>query len=407
MHLKAGEIRSSLEKIRADGPAECVLFSSEERTEFYKSGSDAGPPAETLMRLLLSGKNEDFPLQSSHFFSYTGSAAIEHLFRVSAGLDSMIVGESEDITALREAIAIARETQCSGLLLDHVFEAALQSHTQVHEETHLAEGAVSVAHAAIELAQRIFDDLRTRNALMLGIGETAQMTAKLLHKQGIGSLMVTHKTPGRAESLATAVNGVIVPFETFRAQLLNSDIIISSVQSALHLLTSKDIKGVQRGRSGRTLFMVDCGIPRNIDPFAGELENVFLYDVDMLNAMVSENIARRRTHIPRAEEVVREQLQKLQTWYSSLESTASTVTLNDFIERIRAEEVSKEMPKFKPHDRPLVDELTKRIARRIADLPEEYLRGEPESEHPERLRTGPRQKLFGPDTGKKDSSENQ
>jgi len=404
--MKAGEIRSSLPKVRALGPTECVLFSSEDRTELYVSGNETDLSPESLIRLLMSEKGGDLQLQSSHFFSFSGSDAAAHLLRVSAGLDSMIVGESESITALQEGIAIARETQSSGLLLDRLFGASLQTYAQVHHETQIADGAVSVAHAAIELAQRIFDDLGTRNALVLGAGETAQMTAKLLRTRGIGSLIISNKTPGRAESIAAAVNGNVVPFESFRLHLPKSDIVISSVQSELHLLTSKDIKGVQRSRYGRTLFLIDCGIPKNIDPFAGELENVFLYDIDMLNVMVSENIARRQTHVPRAEVVVREQLLELLTWYSSLDSSPTIDALNDAIERIRAEEVAKEIHEFKTQDRKLVEELTKRITRRIAELPAEYLKSTPERKLPERLQQASVvRKLFGLDPGKSESSE--
>ena len=270
------------------------------------------------------------------------------------------------------------------------------------------DGAISVSSAAVELAQRIFDDLTQRRALIIGAGETAQMTARLLHAKGIGSLAITHKNPERASQLAATVGGTTIPFDAFRELLPGIDIIIASLQSEPHILTSRSIKEVGKSRHGQTLFLIDCGIPHNIDPFAGELENVFLYDLDTLNLMVSESIAQRRAHAPDVEAIVQEELKRLLSWYSSLETSPTVEALGKVIEKIRSEEVAREIHRFKSQDRKVVDDLTKRITERIVQIPAEHLKMGREGRLPDRLQNVSLvRKLFGLDSREDDPSDKQ
>jgi glutamyl-tRNA reductase len=405
VQFSAGEIRSALPRLRALGLSECVLFSSLERTELYAAGSEALPSVDQLVQFLSSEKSGEHPIPAKSFFSLKGGDAVEHLLRVATGLDSMIIGDTDALTAINEGYAIARETGAAGFLLQRLFSTARSAREKAKDQTLISEGSISVSSAAVELAQRIFDDLTGRRALVIGAGETAQTTARLLQAQGIGTLTITHKNPDRASQLAASVGGNTVPYETFRTLLPTVDIIVASLQSEPHVLTSRDIKEVGKSRRGQTLFLIDCGIPHNIDPFAGELENVFLYDLDALNMMVSENIARRRAHAPDVEAIARVELERLLIWYSSLESFPTIDALSDVIEKIRAEEVAKEIHRFKSGDRKIVDDLTKRIADRILSIPAEHLKRDREDRLPDRLQNVSLvRKLFGLDSDKSDAS---
>lgn len=406
LQFSPAEIRAVLPRIHALGLSECVLFSSVDRTELYAAGSESAPPIEPLTKFLTSEKGGANGISERSFFSLKGGDAAEHLLRVATGLDSVIVGDMGTLPAIKEGYLIAREAGTTGFLLDQVFAATLSAHDQATSQTLIAEGAVSVSSAAIELAQRMFDDLTQRRALIIGAGETAQTTAKLLRAQGIGSLAITHKNPERASQLASSAGGHAVPIATFRELLPKIDIIIASLQSEHHVLTSRDIKEVEKSRHGQTLFLIDCGIPHNIDPFAGELENVFLYDLDMLNVMVSENIAQRRAHAPDVEAIVRAELKRLLTWHSSLESSPTIKALSEVIEKIRSEEVSREIHRFKSQDRKAVEELTKRITDRIVQIPAEHLTSGREGRLLDRLQNVSLvRKLFGLDARANDSSD--
>jgi glutamyl-tRNA reductase len=406
LRFSADDIRSALPRIRALGLSECVLFSTDHRTELYVTSDEGSPPIDSVVNFLAMEKTGEASVPAKSFFTVKGTEAAEHLLRVSTGLESMIVGDTEIFGALKEGFAIARESGTVGFLLDRLFTVAWRAHKLAKDQTLISEGAISVSEAAVELAQRIFDDLTEKRALIVGAGETAQLTAKQLQARGIRSLIITHRNAERAENLASLVGGVTVAFETLREQLPKIDIIVASLQSELHVLTSKDIREIEKSRHGRTLFLIDCGVPHNIDPFAGELENVFLYDLDTLNAMVSENIAQRRTHLPAVETMILDEVKGLVTWYASLESSPTIEALKLLMEKIRTDEIAKEIHRFKPQDRKAIDELTKRITDRIVQIPAEHLKTGRESRLPNRHQSvNLVRRLFGLDAGEKDTPD--
>lgn len=402
LQLSKEEITGALRQMRAVGYPECVLFSADDRTEVYAVGEEDIPRTEALVESLRSIQRpgENIPLH--HFYSLAGQKAAEHLLRVSTGLESMIVGDVDIITQIEEGLAFANHSGTSGVLTAGLFRSASDICRRVQHETLIAEGAISVSRAAVELAERIFDDLTTKKALIVGTGETAQATARQLLRQGIGSLALTNRDRDRAAHIASSLQAATVPFESFRDHLAEIDIVIFSLQSEPFLLTTKDIRDVGRSRQGQPLFLIDCGIPHNVDPLAAELENVFLYDLDTLNKMVGENITQRRLQVPKVESIVREETELLLRWYASLEATPTIAALTELIEQIRTEEVERDVRRLKPADRALVDALTKRITGRILQLPASHLRTGQENKLPDRLeKLSIVRKLFGLDPEKK------
>jgi len=397
------EIRAALPHLRSLGFSECVLFSTCNRTEVYAFSDREDPQADVLIDFLQTQKQVKDTLPASHFFTHVASGAAEHLFRVAAGIDSMIVGDVQILAQVKEGYALAQESGTAGFFVNRLFQLAFHVGKRSRSESLISEGAISVSYAAVELAQRIFDDLSRKNALIIGAGETAQLTAKHLRGRGIGSLFITNRTAERAENLAKMVEGAAIPFDSFCDRLSEIDIIISSVQSDRHVLSAKDIKGIVKGRHRGTLFIIDLGVPRNIDPFAKEIENVFLYDLDNLNVMVSENIARRREEVPKIQAIIEAELGELARWHSSLEATPTIAALTELVERIRGEEVAKNLNRFEEKDRELLDIITKRIVNKVLHTPITNLRNGHDSSLSDRLqKISALRKLFGIDADLKE-----
>lgn len=403
--FSTAEIRAALPRIRSLGFSECVLFSSSNRTELYALSESGDPRIESLIDFLRTEKNAKDTVPAAHFFSHVSSGVAEHLFRVASGIDSMIVGDVQILAQVREGHALAQESGSAAFIMNKLFRSAFHVGKRAGSESLISEGAISVGTAAVELAQRIFDDLSNKKALIIGAGETAQLTAKHLLGKGIGSLFVTNSTSERAENLATMVGGMAIPFETFCERLGEIDIIISSVQSNRHVLSAKDIKQIDRGRHRGTLFVIDLGVPRNIDPFAKELENVFLYDLDSLNIMVSENITRRRAEVPKIQAIIAEEMAEFSRWHTSLETNPTIAALTELIERIRSEEVADTVSGFEAKDRERLEMVTKRIVKRILHTPITDLRDGHDSDLSDRLqKISIVRKIFGIDAEHKERS---
>jgi glutamyl-tRNA reductase len=246
------------------------------------------------------------------------------------------------------------------------------------------------------LAEKIFDDLHKKSALVIGAGETAELTATHLRGKEIGGLFITNRTQERAEQLAVKVQGTVIPFDIWFDKLPDVDIVISSVEVNRYILSAPDILRALKHYGSKTLFIIDIGVPRNIDPEVKNIENVFLYDLDTLNLMVEENLQKRRSEIPKVDVVIAEVLAELTHWYSSLEVNPTITALTHFMENIRQEELAKNINRFDAKDRELVELVTKRIINKIIHAPIVNLRGGQETSLAERLqKMSAIQKLFG------------
>jgi len=280
--------------------------------------------------------------------------------------------------------------------MNRLFQLAFRAGKRARTETEIGDGAVSVSYAAVELAEKIFDDLHKKSALVIGAGETAELTATHLRGKEIGKLFITNRTQERAEQLAEKVQGAVIPFNNWFDILPDVDIVISSVEVNRFVLAASDIQRTLKHYGSKILFIIDIGVPRNIDPEVKNIENVFLYDLDTLNLMVEENLQKRRAEIPKVEAVVTEVLAELTHWYSSLEVNPTITALTQFMENIRQEELAKNINRFAPKDRELVELVTKRMINKIIHAPIVNLRNGQETLLSERLhKMSAIQKLFG------------
>ncbi len=282
---------------------EALVLSTCNRVEIYGS-SERSVGTEEIMSALWETKTALD--ETDVFYRYDGEACARHLFRVVAGLDSMVIGETEILGQTKKAYEAARQTESAGPHLHRLFQRAFRVAKQVRSSTDVTRGAVSVGSVAVELAGRIFGDLRERAVLILGAGETSERTARALRSRGVTDLRVSNRSLDRGESLAAQVQGRAVPFENWTRQCHEVDILISSTSAEEPLLTPEILAPMLKGRADRPLFIIDIAVPRDVAPEVNDMEGVYLYDIDSLQSIADQSLAMRRQQTSAAEKIIAE-----------------------------------------------------------------------------------------------------
>jgi glutamyl-tRNA reductase len=374
------EIVSFLDVLKQKNIKEVVLVSTCNRTELYYSYKDELITNDPLWQTIVLQKNATDYIGSDNFYTLSSLNAVKHIFGVASGIDSMVLGDVQILNQMKEAFTIAQENHTAGLLLNRLFNTAFHVGKRARTETEIGDGAVSVSYAAAELASKIFEDMAKRSALLIGAGETGELTAKHLTSRNLGNLVIANRTRSRAVELATKLNGKVVDFDKILSELHHIDIVISSVESPTHVITAKDIRAAMKHRGNRPLFIIDIGVPRNIEHAANDIDNVFLHDIDDLNHIIDTNLSRRNAEIPKIQEIIFSELVRFKSWYDALEVTPTIQQLRDQFETIRSDEVKKHINHFSSDKHEEIEILTKRIVNKILHTPMVNLRngsGEP------------------------------
>ena len=297
-----------------------------------------------------------------------GIDAARHLFRVASGLDSLVVGEPQILGQVKDAYTLAAERRCTGPLLNKLFHAAFAAAKRVRSETALAEGAVSVGYAAVALARKIFGDLKGRTVLVVGAGEMGKLTAQHMRSQGIRKMLITSRTAAHAAALADAMDATAMPWEDLGGALVESDIVITATGYSLPILSRSYIEQTIRTRRHRPLFIIDIAVPRDVEPATGDLEQVFLYNIDDLQAVVQENLSRRTAETAQAETLLSEEVTRFGAWLDSREAIPTVVALRQRFESIRLSELRRLDPKLAslpPEARARVEEITRLVIEKL------------------------------------------
>ncbi len=314
---------------RASGCAEALVLSTCNRVEVY-AVAERPPTNETIAGCLLPGSTVE---DASAFYRHEGDECVQHLFRVACGLDSMVVGETEVLGQAKQAYAAARDSGGAGPLLHRLFQRAFRVAKQVRTHTDITRGAVSVGSVAVDLAVKIFGQLKQRKVLVLGAGETSERTARALVSRGVTDLRVTNRSIDRAEALAAVVGGRAVPFAGWEEQCREVDILISSTASAEPLLTREKLQPILRERWDRPLFIIDIAVPRDVAPDVNEMEGVFLYDIDSLRSIAEQSLTQRRQQVAAGEQIIAEHVADFGKWLrpdgDASQSASRLVPVND------------------------------------------------------------------------------
>ena len=370
-------LAAAIEALRQRNLArELVVLSTCNRAEIY-AGADSDAAAESCGRFIGEFNGVDWDALAPHLVIYRGPEAADHLFRVAAGLDSLVVGEPQILGQVKDAFSTAAELKSIGALTHRLFTTAFSVGKRVRSETGLGEGAVSVSYAAIALAKKIFGRLKGLNVLILGAGEMATLTATHLRAQEVGQLTIASRTLGSAETLARELGGRAVAWTAMPQALSGADIVVSATGSPDPVLSRGMVEEAMRRRRGRPLFLIDIALPRDVDPDAGGLDQVFLYNIDDLQGIVQENLARRSGEVSRAESIVREEVDRFRAWMQSRDVVPTVVALRQQFETIRKSELQRLEPKLTalpPEARARVDEITHLIVEKLLLAPTEQLK---------------------------------
>jgi len=357
---------------------EAVIVSTCNRAEIYAACDDAAETRQDITRFISEFTDVPASDVAPHIQDLVDVDAARHLFRVAAGLDSLVVGEPQILGQVKEAHTSATEEHTSGPILNRLFHSCFGVGKRVRTETGLGSGAVSVSFAAVALAKKIFGDLNGRNVAVIGAGEMGKLTALHMKTQGVHHMTIVSRTMAHAARTAQAIGGAsAAPWEELDAVLGAADIVISATGAAQPILTKAHVEAIMRPRRNRPLFIIDIALPRDVEAAAGEIEQVFLYNIDDLQATVRENLARRASEVTRAESIVEEEVGKFSAWFRSREAIPTVVALRlrfDAIGRAELERLDFKLSTLPPEARARVDEITHLIVEKLLLTPTEQLK---------------------------------
>lgn len=368
-------VPAALDRLASDGCDDAVLLSTCNRTEVYAVASDPTAMGERIIGCLADYRGVRRDDIDAALYVRTDADAARHLFRVAAGLDSLVVGEPEILGQVKDAYKIASESRGTGAVINRLFHGAFAIGKRVRTDTGLSEGAVSLSYAALTLARKIFGELASHHMVVLGAGEMARLCALHFHEH-VASTTIATRRQDRGHLLAAEVEGHVLAWDQRFDALGGADILVSATGSPDLVVHASDIKRAI-SRRGRPIFIVDLAVPRDIDPEVARLDEVFLYNIDDLRGIVQENLARRQDAVAKAEKLVNDEVS---TWYGWLRSRAAiptVVALRTRFERVRQAELDRLASKLAPlgpEARARVDEVTRLMVEKLLLTPTEQLK---------------------------------
>ncbi|HTS29745.1 MAG TPA: glutamyl-tRNA reductase [Bryobacteraceae bacterium] len=370
-----------------EGVTEAVILSTCNRVEITVTTEDQADPQSIVSSFLADRKAVGADSIEPYLYRHEGEAAIHHLFRVAASLDSMVVGEPQILGQLKGAYAAAKDCGAVCGWLDGLMARAFSVAKRVRSETGIGQMAVSVSYAAVELARKIFGSLSNRTIMIVGAGKMSELAARHLRRSGASHVFVTNRTHERAVEMAKLFQGTPVEYTRFVSMLPEVDIVITSSGAPHYILRKEDMHRIITARRNRPMFLIDIAVPRNIEPAVNEVDNVFLYDIDDLQEVVNANLRERMKEADHAETLVTEEVQRMMARLKVAEVTPTIVGLQEQLEAIRSSEIEKVRRKcgpFTPELEQAIEMLTRGIVNKIAHGPISELRnhaGRPEGAH--------------------------
>ncbi len=373
------ESAALLNRFRSDEMfREGILFSTCNRTEvLFIPHENQENPVEKMVETISSFKGIKSSEFQSALYIHKGEEAVRHIFRVAASLDSMMVGEPQILGQVKQAYRMAVECKTSGVLVNRMMHKAFSVAKRVRKETGIGDNAVSISYAAIELAHKIFSDLSTKTAMLLGAGEMAELAVEHLAANKVNHIYVANRTFKNAMALAKKFDGEAVRFEDRGQMLKDVDIIISSTGAQGYVLTRDQVKAAMKKRNHRTLFFIDIAVPRDIDPDIGTVPNAYVYDIDDLESIVHSNIRQREQETFKAERFVEQAVFTFQKWMDSLSIVPTIKAINDKMAQIVEMEVDKtiaHLGDLSEEQINAIQRMTRAIASRAMHDPIKFLR---------------------------------
>ncbi len=376
------EIAGALRALVAAEPvAEALLVSTCNRVEVYgvaKPGADA---TGNVRRFLAEQRGIKPAEVADVIYDHRGSAAVRHIFNVASALDSLVLGEAQILGQLKDAYAVAGGAGTSGPVLGRCLERAFGVAKRVRSETSIARGAANVSTVAVDLAKRVFNDLAGKRVLVVGAGKMSRLAARHLYTSGAHEIVVTNRSPEKAQKLADEIDGVAKPWDDLEQLLVASDIVISSTGAREPILTKKLFKKVAKQRKWRPIFVIDIAVPRDAEPAIGDLDGVFLYDIDDLEKVVHANLAERAKAGEQAGRIVEHEAGQFEQWMRTQGVVPTIRALRDHFNTIANAELQKVLDQLnrKEHtpaqQREVTSRLVELVVNKLLHTPTTALRG--------------------------------
>ena len=391
---------TALCELRSRSPvSEVAILSTCNRAELYTVSSEPEAAQREVVAFLGEFHSIDPKDVVPHLYQHTDEHAARHLFRVAAGLDSMVLGEGQILGQVRHAMLSASEAGTSRAFLNELFQRSLHIGKRARSETAIHRGAVSISSAAVDLAKNVFGDLKGRKALVIGAGEMSEQTLKHLVDAGVESVIVANRTFQRAVDLAERYQGEAVTFDEFPAQMVQADIVVSSSAAPHPIVTVDKLKPQLGNRRGRPLFLVDIAVPRDVEPEVGNLPNVYLFDIDDLQGVADKYRAERAKEATKVEGLVEHEIHRFMSWLGGRGALPLVKDLRQQVEAVRDAECEKflrKMPTLDEKEQQLVRQMMHSFANKMLHSPTLEIRkragDQDESEYVEAVR-----RLFGLD----------
>jgi glutamyl-tRNA reductase len=351
---------------------ENIIISTCNRTEIYAVVDQLHTGRYYIKEFL----SEWFGLEQSEFspflFVYEDDGAVEHLFNVTCGLNSMVLGETQILGQVRTSFILAQEEETTGSVFNHLFKQAVTVAKRGHSETDIGANAVSVSYAAVELAKKIFGSLANKHVLIFGAGKMGELAAQNLHGNGVKKVTVINRTFEKAQVLASRFSGEAKTLEQLEKSLCEADILISSTGAKDFVITKEMMAKVEKKRKGKPLFMVDIAVPRDLDPRIAELENVFLYDIDDLEGVVEANLQERQKAAAKIRLMIEKEIVDFKQWLGMLGVVPVISALREKALAIQAEtmvSLERKLPNLSDRDLKVLNKHTKSIINQMLKDP--------------------------------------
>lgn len=378
LSFPAGRLKQGLSELKKKyGVNESVIISTCNRVEVYVLVREFDKGVADIKRFMSEFHNipeDDF---EKYIYAYSNEKAIKHLLQVAASLDSMVIGESQVFGQVKEAYLTAFEVRATGTVFNGLFHRVINIIKKVRTDTEIGKKSVSVSSVAVDLAGKIFNELKEHKVMIVGSGKMSELTAKYLVDSGVKAVFVSNRTFSKAQELAKKFNGEAIKFDEYLNYMVESDIVICSAGAPHYIIRQSDVTGVMRIRKNRPMFFIDISVPRNVDPAIDSIDNVYLYNVDDLQGLANENKKVRENAVSEAEKIIEQGAGEIMAWCRSLELVPTIVLLQKKAEQLRLQELNKSIVRLKSvseEDKEKIDLLTRSIIKKMLSLPIDQLK---------------------------------
>ena len=376
LFLSKDEIQGLVkEAVQKDFIQEVTILSTCNRTEFYFVSANTSPLISWVKEWYNDNLKRDIDFLQCEPYTHQGNETIKQLFRVASGMESMMLGENQILSQVKTAHEHLLMSSGKTPSLNQLFRDAVSCGKAVRTDTDLCRGAVSISLAAVELAKRIYSSFQKQKILLVGAGESAELTAKHFQENGASQFIIVNRSEERGRGLAEKFSAEYAKLSEIPEILKQVDIVVAATHSKEYLITINQVNQALNARQYKNLLMIDISTPRNIDTEIHKIQEVFLYDIDHLEDVISENLIKRKDEIPSAERIIKEHSRKFISWFKSLEVKPTISLLTQYYEKIRLEELQRYEYKVSEDEKNAMSKLSKGLVRKLLHYPITHLKG--------------------------------